>query len=153
MAAAAGAVALARGHPSRRAALWGIDAEHLLPFEWAGPAGRVGTRRGHVDPDISRARDLICSAVGALPFTLWKVDFTSVPAGRAADRRRPAWMARPDPDRTRQWMLAWTADDLFFYGVAHWQITAPLRRPERLPGRVPHGSRPAICTSTRRPAR
>jgi hypothetical protein len=32
-------------------------------------------------------------------------------------------MARPDPNRTRQYMLAWTADDLLFYGRAYWQVT------------------------------
>ena len=32
-------------------------------------------------------------------------------------------MVRPDPNRTRQWLLAWTTDDLFFSGVAYWEIT------------------------------
>jgi hypothetical protein len=32
-------------------------------------------------------------------------------------------MARPDPNRTRQYLLAWTADDLLFYGRAYWQVT------------------------------
>ena len=70
---------------------------------------------------ISRSRDLICSAVSALPFTLWTVDTAEVPA---VERRVPdyGWMRRPDPDRTRQWMLAWTTDDLMFHGVAHWEI-------------------------------
>ena len=30
---------------------------------------------------------------------------------------------RPDPARTRNWMLSWTTDDLFFEGRAYWQIT------------------------------
>jgi hypothetical protein len=71
---------------------------------------------------ISRSRDLICSAVAALPFTLWTVDTTAAPA---VERMVPeyTWMRRPDPNRTRQWMLAWTTDDLIFHGVAHWEIT------------------------------
>jgi hypothetical protein len=32
-------------------------------------------------------------------------------------------MARPDPHRTRQHILAWTCDDLLFYGRAYWRIT------------------------------
>lgn len=71
---------------------------------------------------ISRSRDLICSAVAALPFTLWSVDYGAVPI---VERRLPefSWMRRPDPDRTRQWMLAWTTDDLMFHGISHWEIT------------------------------
>lgn len=72
---------------------------------------------------ISRSRDLICSAVSALPFTLWQIDRQAVPA---VERRIPdyTWMDRPDPDRTRQWMLSWTTDDLMFHAAAHWHITA-----------------------------
>jgi len=72
---------------------------------------------------ISRSRDLICSAVSALPFTLWSVDRSQVPA---VERRipEPTWMERPDPNRTRQWLLAWTTDDLIFHGISHWEITS-----------------------------
>jgi len=70
---------------------------------------------------VSRARDLICSLVGSLPITQWTVDNTTSPPGEtAAD---PAgWMIRPDPARTRNWLLAWTTDDLLFEGRAYWLI-------------------------------
>ena len=32
-------------------------------------------------------------------------------------------MNRPDPNRTRQWVLSWTTDDLLFLGRAYWRIT------------------------------
>lgn len=73
-------------------------------------------------PTISRCRDLIVSAASALPFTLWNVDAQQTPAVERAIPA-PSWFERPDPDRTRQWMVAWTVDDLFFYERAHWQIT------------------------------
>ena len=133
VAAAAGAVALARGHPSRHATLPGINSEHLLPVEWSGVAMAGWSRESAMTiPTISRARDLICSAVGALPFTLWRVDFTQP---RPVESQAPpaGWMARPDPDRTRQWLLAWTTDDLFFYGLAHWQITRRYAAPNDYP--------------------
>lgn len=73
-------------------------------------------------PTISRCRDLICSAVSALPFTLWALDVSAVPA---VEQRipPPGWFDRPDPDRTRQWLLAWTVDDLMFHERAHWLVT------------------------------
>ena len=39
-----------------------------------------------------------------------------------APRHRPGSPV-PDPDRTRQWLLAWTCDDLLFTGRAYWRIT------------------------------
>jgi Phage portal protein len=118
--AAAGTVTVA-ATPGR--VPWGVDSEHFLPFDFSAAiaADWWGRDAAMSLPTISRARDLICSLVGALPFTLWKVDLTAVPA---VEQQIPGrgWMDRPDPARTRQWLLAWTVDDLLFYGVAHWQI-------------------------------
>jgi phage portal protein BeeE len=71
---------------------------------------------------VSRARDLIASAVSQCPLTLWVEDRSAIPI---VERRVPEypWMVRPDPNRTRQWLLAWTVDDLYFHGCAHWEIT------------------------------
>lgn len=129
--AAAGAVTLARGHPSHRNP-WGTDSEHFFPVEWLGIPDAWSRDAAMSIPTVSRARDLICSAVGALPLTLWRVDFTAVPPVEAI--APPAgWMSRPDPNRTRQWLLAWTTDDLFFYGIAHWQITQRYAKPNDYP--------------------
>jgi Phage portal protein len=133
--AAAGAVALApsravTGGPYR----WGTGINLLASADFPTPPYLPwGDRAAAMSvPAISRARDLICSAVGALPFTLWSVDFTAAPP--IEQSLPPAgWMARPDPDRTRQWMLAWTTDDLFFYGVAHWRIIRRYAAPNDYP--------------------
>ena len=42
-------------------------------------------------------------------------------------------MDRPDPSNTRQWILAWTTDDLFFYGVAYWRIVTRFAWPNDYP--------------------
>jgi Phage portal protein len=130
--AAAGQVALTRTQPSARLP-WSRGGENLLPVEWATIAGDAWGREAAMSiPTISRARDLICSAVGALPFTLWRVDFAAVPPVEESLPPAP-WMARPDPDRTRQWILAWTTDDLYFYGVSHWLITGRYAAPMDYP--------------------
>jgi phage portal protein BeeE len=122
--ARAGSVALAPGGSTPAGRLpWG-RGPGLAPIEWGGAAVPWWDRTAAMSlPTISRARDLICSAVAALPFTTWQVDNNATPA---VERQRPdlTWTRRPDPDRTRQWLLAWTTDDLFFYGEAHWYITA-----------------------------
>ena len=96
----------------------------LVPIEWAGAAAPWWDRTAAMSlPTISRCRDLICSAVSGLPFTAWRVDQTVAPPVETRVTA-PRWTLRPDPDRTRQWLLAWTVDDLFFYGEAHWLVTA-----------------------------
>lgn len=106
---------------------WGIGGELLAPINFpTGDALGMWDRSTAMSiPTISRARDLICSAVGALPLTIWNVDFATNPAEPIEERiPPPSWMARPDPNRTRQWILAWTTDDLFFYSVAYWRIAS-----------------------------
>jgi phage portal protein BeeE len=73
-------------------------------------------------PAVSRARDLLCSAIGSLPLGLWRLSWG---LDRPIEERVPpaSWMARPDPARTRHWLLAWTVDDLIFSGRAYWAIT------------------------------
>lgn len=118
---AAGRVALAtRATPTVPG--WGFGPP-LAPFTWDGEVPPWWDRDTAMTlPTISRSVQLIVSAVSALPFTFWQLDWNRVPA---VERRvpGPTWQFRPDPDRTRQWLLGWTTDDLLFYGVAHWEIT------------------------------
>jgi phage portal protein BeeE len=120
--AAAGRVALA-GRPSSRATVpWGLGPP-LQPVEWDGVGSLWFDRDAAMSlPTISRCRDLICSAGAALPFTLWTVDASRIPV---VEQQIPgcSWFQRPDPNRTRQWLLAWTIDDLLFYERAHWLVT------------------------------
>lgn len=123
--AAAARVALAQNAPRHATTPYGFGPP-LAGFEPPYPFNQVPA---WFDRDaamsvaaISRARDLICTAIAQCPLTLWAED---VGADPMVDRRIPAypWLRRPDPDRTRQWLLAWTVDDLYFYGAAHWEIT------------------------------
>ena len=95
----------------------------LAPVDFAAMWGWVDRDAAMSLPTIQRGRDLIVSAVSALPFTRWRDDLSApdAPPIRIADA---GWFDRPDPDKTRQWLLAFTGDDLLFYGVAHWRITA-----------------------------
>lgn len=121
--AGAGRVVFARGVPGPASVPWGVGPPlapvdvDLSVFGWVSRDAAMSL------PTISRARDLIVSAVSALPFTRWTRDVTAVPPVdvRSTDA---SWFDRPDPDRTRQWLLAWTCDDLFFEGLAHWRVTA-----------------------------
>jgi hypothetical protein len=121
---AAGRVAVSRAMVGAANVPWGVGPP-LAPVDVVDP----WTLFGWVDrdaamslPTISRARDLLVSAVSALPLTRWRHDNTVLPPAdvRIADA---SWFDRPDPDRTRQWLLAWTTDDLVFYGLAWWRVT------------------------------
>ena len=130
--ARAGTVALARGANPAGRLPWG-RGPGLAPIEWAGRSVPWWDRDAAMSlPTISRSRDLICSAVSALPFTTWSVTPNQVPS---VERRRPdpTWARRPDPDKTRQWMIAWTVDDLYFYGEAHWYVTDRYALPDDYP--------------------
>lgn len=117
---AAGQVALATSNGYR----WGTGYGRMAPADFAPPSGIWSREAAMSVPAISRARDLICSAVGALPLALWTVRFDPATGADVEQRNPPAgWMGRPDPNRTRQWLLAWTVDDLFFHGRAYWKIT------------------------------
>lgn len=120
--AGAGKVELAT---STRPIGWGVGGQRLAPAELGFvPPTDVWSRATAMGvPSISRARDLVCSAVGALPLTQWTITWDPTAATQVELATPPAtWMARPDPNRTRQFMLAWTTDDLLFYGRAYWHI-------------------------------
>jgi hypothetical protein len=120
---AAGRVALAPPRTDRGIAGWPLGTgPQLAPFNVDGAPPWFDRDSAMSLPTVSRGRNLICSAISALPFTLWRVDQSLSPA---VEEHVPqfSWMTRPDPDRTRQWLLAWTVDDLMFSEVAHWLIT------------------------------
>lgn len=121
---AAARVGLARPGPALANVPWGVgpplapvDVDPWNLFGWVDRDAAMSL------PTISRARDLLVSAVSALPPARYRRDNTVVPPVdvRIADA---SWFERPDPDRTRQWLFAWTTDDLVFYGVAWWRVTA-----------------------------
>lgn len=76
-------------------------------------------------PTISRARDLIVSLISGLPFNQYSLMWDDQKA-EYEEMMIPSetWMSRPDPQVTRQFILAWTVDDLLFTGKAHWVVTS-----------------------------
>jgi Phage portal protein len=116
---AAGRVSLAGPPVNGGRRPWGIADPPLLPVEFNGWWPGIDREAAMSVPALQRARDLICTTVGQCPITYWTLNPPDV------EQAEPplSWMMRPDPNRTRQWLLSWTADDLFFYGVAYWYVT------------------------------
>lgn len=80
-------------------------------------------QRAMENATISRSRDLIVSMVSGLPFNQYSLQWMG---DEYEEIHIPGetWMGRPDPNVTRQFILAWTVDDLIFEGRAMWLITS-----------------------------
>ena len=76
-------------------------------------------------PTISRARDLICSMIGALTFKQYALQWN----GEELEKiylPPDTWFQQPDPNVTRNFILSNTASDLLMFGRAFWVITERL---------------------------
>jgi hypothetical protein len=74
-------------------------------------------------PTISRARDLMASVIGCMNLKM----YTEMWNGQEMEKMPLAprtWLRRIDPTLPNNFILAWTFDDLFFYGRAFWYITS-----------------------------
>lgn len=85
--------------------------------------GSVGRARAMRIPTVSRARDLIASMIASLDIEHYGTQWTGDRLERIPLPPEP-WMVRPEQRVPRAHTLAWTVDDLMFYGRAHWYITA-----------------------------
>jgi HK97 family phage portal protein len=66
-------------------------------------------------PAVARARNIIAGTIATLPLSTYQeMTEAELPS-------RPV-IKQPDPALPRNITLAWTLDDLLFYGVAYWQI-------------------------------
>jgi hypothetical protein len=83
----------------------------------------AGRARAMQIPTVSRARDLLSSLVGSLPIRNYGTQWNGEDLEEIPLPPEP-WMIRPDPRTTRAHMLAWTFDDLLFYGRAYWLVTS-----------------------------
>jgi hypothetical protein len=118
------AVGSVRLNQAPRVSGWGVGISRLAPagYDLPVPPTDVWSREAAMSvPTISRARDLIASAVGALPLTYWSIDYSQP---EPVEKRIPLmpWMIRPDRNKTRQYSLAWLVDDLMFNGRSYWHI-------------------------------
>ena len=76
-------------------------------------------------PTVSRARDLICSMVGCLTLRQYTLQWN----GERMERiylPPDTWTMQPDPNVTRNFIMANTASDLLMFGRAFWVITERL---------------------------
>jgi phage portal protein BeeE len=86
---------------------------------------QVGTaeERALSIPSIARSRSMIAGIIAGLDLKLYTRQWT----GEEYEKiyvPSPAWMDRPDPKVTRQFIIAQTVSDLLMYGRAWWYITA-----------------------------
>ena len=91
---------------------------------------------------ISRARDLMASVIGSMPLKMYTERWNETDAEMECIYLAPrSWLRQPDPTVTYNFLMAWTFDDLFFYGRAFWYITS--RTQDGFPAsftRLPAGS-------------
>jgi len=105
--------------PAVRAAAGGANQIGTL---YAYAVG-AGVERALGVPTISRARDLIASMIGSLDLKQYTLQWTGedyeeihIPG--------ESWFTRPDPNVTRNFIMANTFSDLFFYGRCFWYVTS-----------------------------
>jgi len=74
-------------------------------------------------PTVSRARDLLASTISGLEFMQYVKQWNGTEYENIHIPNE-TWMENPDPKVTRQFILANTVTDLFFYGRAFWAVTS-----------------------------
>jgi phage portal protein BeeE len=72
---------------------------------------------------ISRARDLMASVIACMPLKMYNEMWNGDEMEQVNIAPRSC-LRQPDPSVTYPFLMAWTFDDLFFYGRAFWYITA-----------------------------
>ena len=76
-------------------------------------------------PAISRARDLHANVISAMPLKMYRERWNEESAEMEEEYLAPrSWLRRPDPAISYETLMAWTFDDLFFFGRAFWYVTS-----------------------------
>ena len=98
-----------------------------------GGAGMIGQYYSYVEgdarnramsvPTISRARDLMASVIGCMNFKMY-IEMWNGSEMEKMPLAPRTWLRRIDPTLPNNFILAWTLDDLFFFGRAFWYITS-----------------------------
>ena len=93
-------------------------------------------------PAISRARDLHASVISAMPLKMYREQWNETEREMEyIDLAPRSWLRRPDPQIPYETLMAWTFDDLAFFGRAFWYILS--RTADGFPAsftRLPTGS-------------
>lgn len=77
-------------------------------------------------PAVRQGRNVIAGKIGTAPLVC-----TRTRAGKTPERVVRPFFDQPDPNCTRAALLTWTIDDLIFYGISYWVVTA--RDEQRFP--------------------
>ena len=76
-------------------------------------------------PAINRARDLMASVISCMPLRMYNEVWNDLEEEMTKVYIAPrSWLRRPDPSVPYGHIMAWTFDDLFFFGRAFWYITS-----------------------------
>jgi hypothetical protein len=93
-------------------------------------------------PAVSRARDLHASVIASMGLEMYRERWNDTEKEMEEEYIAPrSWLRRPDPAIPYETLMAWTLDDLFFFGRAFWYITS--RTQDGYPAsftRLPSGS-------------
>jgi len=73
---------------------------------------------------VSRSRDLLASVISCMPLQMFGEMFDDATGEMEEVPLAPrSWLRQPDPSVTYNFLMAWTLDDLLFYGRAFWYVT------------------------------
>jgi len=73
---------------------------------------------------VSRSRDLLASVISCMPLQMYGEMFDDATGEMEEVPLAPrSWLRQPDPSVTYNFLMAWTLDDLLFYGRAFWYVT------------------------------
>ena len=73
---------------------------------------------------VSRSRDLLASVIGCMPLKMYGEMFNDATGEMEEMPLAPrSWLRQPDPSVPYSFLMAFTLDDLLFYGRAFWYIT------------------------------
>jgi hypothetical protein len=74
---------------------------------------------------VSRARDLHASVISAMRLKMYREAWNENDREMEETDLAPrSWLRRPDPAIPYETLMAWTLDDLFFFGRAFWWISS-----------------------------
>ena len=74
---------------------------------------------------VSRARDLHASVISAMRLKMYRETWNEETREMEDTDLAPrSWLRRPDPSIPYETLMAWTLDDLFFFGRAFWWISS-----------------------------
>ena len=91
---------------------------------WAYFEGDARNRAMSV-PTLARGRDLMASVIGSTKLCMYREMWNEQEREMSDEELAPrSWLRQPDPAIPYSTLMAWTLDDLFFYGRAFWFITS-----------------------------